>query len=331
MHYEILKEALSKLKAYYSDDTRTPKSDEFELQCKDVIEEVCREKGLTSFSVVKNGTKAFPDITFTLNGTKVGVEVKLHTSSDSWKINGNSAEASTSKRDLERIYILFGKFYNGKKEFDAKPMDKCICDIKMTHKARYCIDMRYDQDFCQQELNISYDELRSLHLKKRTAIIGRYLGLKSYDDMLVTEKKVLIAESFLLFPELFSSKRNKYDRVNGWLFGHNILCKNVRDWFTSRGKYSYNEYRIPKIYGTLAEVKSEFLKEIINIPSVLLKYAWEREVSDIVDERFNIWLQLIAQMHASPTVENAEFLSGGVCDNLSFLETIRSILSNKDT
>lgn len=327
MHYEILEKVLLKLNAHYSTAANAPTSDDFESQCKIEIENVCTERGLTDFSVVKNGANAFPDITFTLSGTKVGVEVKLHTSSDSWKINGNSAEASTSEKDLERIYILFGKFYNGTREFDVKPMDRCICDIKMTHKARYYIDMKYDNDFCQQELNISYDDLRNLQLRERKAIIGRYLGLKEYENMPLEQKRLLIAESFLLFPEIFSSKPNKYSRVSGWLFGHNILCKNVRDWFTSNGKYSFNEYRIPKIYGTLAEVKSEFHKLISEAPSALLHYAWEVDPPVDKDERLNLWLQLVEQKHESPVVRNAELANGQVCSNLSFSNTIRSILN----
>lgn len=328
MYNEIFQEALLKLNAYYS-SIDVPKSDAFELQCKTAIEEVCAEKGLSDFSVVKNGKNAFPDITFTLNGTKVGVEVKLHTSSDLWKTNGNSTEASTSENGLERIYILFGKFYNGTREFDIKPMDRCICDIKMTHKARYYIDMKYDNDFCQQELSISYDELRNLQLKDRKAIIGRYLGVKQYNNMPPAEKKLLIAESFLLFPEIFASKSNKYSRVTGWLFGHNILCKNVRDWFTSNGKYKFKEYRIPKIYGTLAEVKSEFHQLLARAPSALLNYAWEMAAVPVdKNDRFNLWLRLIEQNYESSVVKNAEFLNGQICNNLSFSITIQSILND---
>lgn len=138
----------------------------------------------------------------------------------------------------------------------------------------------------------------------------------------------MVAESFLLFPEIFSSKPNKYSRVSGWLFGHNILCKNVRDWFTSNGKYNFNEYRIPKIYGTLADVKSGFHKLISEAPSALLSYAWEVDIPDDIDERFNLWLQLVEQKHGSSVVENAEFSSGEACSDLSFPNTIRSILNS---
>lgn len=343
MEEAIIKLIIEKLKAISF--SKIPSSREFEEACKTAISQVESIENVD----YKKGSSRFPDITFSIGGSKIGVEVKLITS-NTWKAKGNSAVASTAVKELDEIYILAGRFVEGTlPEYKIKPMKECISNVKVTHNPRYEIDMGYTGgDFCENAFRVKYDCLRTIPQKEREVIIGRYVAEDRYKKLITneSEKNKILAECFILFPEMFSDKKAKFARMNGWLFGSRILSGNIRDYVSGSGKIEYKGVKIPKIYGTLASVRIEFFKRIERIPSDVLEYAWKEEVSagELLDStaiipsgkevRFALWLDLICKMHLSygtTKVEHVKTKDGAdIPDHeLEFEATIKDILKVK--
>src|SRR3989344_6091119 len=103
-----------------------------------VFEQMCEAAKGTTFegTVRQTGTHAFPDI---IANKYFGVEVKM-TVNDHWTSTGNSVLESSRIEDVERIYIMFGKF--GEK-FDPRYRlyQECVPEISVTHPPRYRINM----------------------------------------------------------------------------------------------------------------------------------------------------------------------------------------------
>lgn len=202
--------------------TKTPSSSEFEVACKTAISQV---DGIENVDY-KKGSSRFPDISFSLGESKIGVEVKLITS-NTWKAKGNSAVSSTAVKGLDEIYILAGRFVKDTPpEYKMKPMGECISNVKVTHNPRYEIDMGYvEGDFCKNTFRVKYDCLRTIPKKEREIIIGRYVAEDRYKKLIANKSKKnnILAECFILFPEMFSNKPSKFARMNGWLFGNKFF------------------------------------------------------------------------------------------------------------
>lgn len=338
MEEAIIKLIIEKLEAISF--SKTPSSSEFEEACKTVISQV----GSIENVDYKKGSSRFPDINFSISESKIGVEVKIITS-NTWKAKGNSAVASTSVRGLDEIYILAGRFVEGKPpEYKMKPMGECISNVKVTHNPRYEIDIGYrGGDFCKNAFRVKYDHLRTIPKKEREIIIGRYVAEDRYKRLTARKKNEVLAECFILFPEMFSNTQTKFARMNGWLFGSRILSGNIRDSVSGNGKFNYKEFKIPKIYGTLGSVRVEFFKRIEKIPSDVLEYAWKEEVSagELLNSaaiippgkeaRFALWMDLVCKIHRSygtTKVEHVKTKDGVNITNpdLEFDATIRDVL-----
>lgn len=261
MEETIIQEILKKLED--SKFEKIPEPKDFEERCAHIIGDVLKVE-----IDYKHGSNRFPDITFKYGEHNIGVEVKRIKSS-SWKIEGNSAAASTSVENLDEIYILAGKFSKDKDsdelaaEYKMRPMGECITDIKVTHKPRYEIDVnRPDgKEFCEEMFRVKYDTLRLMEEERREAIVGRYVAEVKYEQWVKNDENIqndLLAEIFVLFPEVFSKHSyqnpHKFSRMSGWLFGHYICPKNVRDLISSKGQWKYEGFNIPKIYENLGNL-----------------------------------------------------------------------------
>lgn len=324
MEKTMIREILKKLED--SEFKNIPEPKDFEKICACIIADVLKVE-----IDYKHGSNRFPDITFNYGGQHIGVEVKRLKSS-SWKVDGNSAAASTSVEGLDEIYILAGKFSKSKEtdkftsEYKMRPMGECITDIRVTHKPRYEIDVaRPDgREFCEETFRVKYDALRLMEEERREAIVGRYVAEVKYEQWVKNDQNIqndLLAEIFVLFPEVFMKHtpqmNYKFSRATGWLFGHHILPRNFRDLFSSKGRWEYKGFKIPKIYETLDSVKMEFHNKIENLPPEILEYAWKEtlpcgntlfgrktNIPSDKDERIERWLQLVCKIHSDKHVEN---------------------------
>mgnify|MGYP003206065074 FL=1 len=210
---------------------------------------------------------AFPDI---IAETFYGVEVKS-TQSNHWKSTGSSIIETTRNKNVESIYMLFGKL-GGEPEFRCRPYEDCLYDITVTHSPRYLIDMETDKNnTIFAKMHTSYNELRNS--KDSIAQVRRY-----YRDLIKTEKKnvmpwwldeiedksnslivrhitsitaeekqKLIVQMYLLFPACMIE--SNYMEPAMWLVVyHKIVCHNMRDYFSAGGKARYlngQKLRVP--------------------------------------------------------------------------------------
>lgn len=259
-----------------------------------------------NINVSYHGGRKFPD--YSLNNItyeeQIGIEVKYHDSDDGWETLGNSAVASTQIGELEEIFILFGHFKKEPPEFTIKPMFNCICDIKTTHRPRYSLNMKSDDDFCTSKLGLSYAELRKLNEPQRKIIVNSYIAEKEYIEFHNRDDKDEIRiKCFILFPEVFSSSRQKYERMGKWLFANNIFCHNVRDVISASGRgeiSGFHDAMFPKLFCNFYQCSSLFKTELNNMHSSVLRRFWgplmkeEREIPADIDARRKLWLNLVS-------------------------------------
>lgn len=337
---EIFDLTIRELSAQKDLKAHIPKSDDLERAVKESLEFAIKEWNLgqqkkekKDIEVYLLGGKRFPDIIL-LNKSdseKIGIEVKLHTRGKSWTTTGNSAIASTQEPNLEAIYLLFGHFALADPEFKIRPIDECICRLDVTHKPRYQINMNYaGGDFCENEIGISYNQLRNLAKEDREVLVFSCVAKEKYTEIYHKNKKELnklIAKSFLLFPELFSyNPRIRYKRMTEWFFAQNILAPNVRDFFSSAGKVSIQKIGpspLPRVYTTLNQCRRQFHSAIKKTPKVILRHYWGVDCATSIPEdhkgRINLWLNLVTSHRkgAQEQIDGTEY---------NFRETIEKIL-----
>ena len=104
------------------------------------------------------GGKYFPDIV-TKKEFGFGVEVKKVTT-DSWSTLGNSIMESTRVKNIDKVYIFFGKLGNSL-DFKFRLYEDCLSDVVISHSPRYQVDMRVGPDqTIFSKMGITYDDLR---------------------------------------------------------------------------------------------------------------------------------------------------------------------------
>ncbi len=228
-----------------------------------------------------------------------GVEVKT-TASDSWKSVGSSIVETTRIEDVSKIYMLFAKLGGDFAEFRCKPYEDCLDTISLTHQPRYQIDMELAEKKREnifRRMNTDYDSFRILSEKNKINKVRQYfqatareghempwwigdaesetsvpMTIRFLNDLSVEEKRLLTIRMFILFPELFSDKREvKYKRAALWLCSRQALvCSNIRDFFTAGGRVKalgecHFEQSVPQILKRLYDSRDEVLA-LLNHP-----------------------------------------------------------------
>ncbi len=310
-YLEIFKITEKLLIQKYS-NTDIPNSNHFEIDVFEVLREAITEWNsqrapgdVLNIRSIHIGGSKFPDgyLHNVTDEEKVGIEVKFHRSADSWDTLGNSSIASRQVPDLQSIYIVFGNFGGNEPSFKIVRYDACIKDITRTHNPRYEISMDLNQDFCRDKLGISFDELRELPRGQREIIINSYMAEKDCTDLSDCSVDTIRAQSFILFPEIFSCDRDrKYVRLALWLFANDIFCRNVRDFISGSGRKAIDilgNDRLAKAFYRLYTCRHLFREETGKIHPTVLKRSWrENSASDIpdsADARIKIWLDLVCK------------------------------------
>lgn len=201
---------------------------------------------------------SFPDI---VAETYYGVEVKS-TQSDHWKSTGSSIIETTRDKNVENIYMLFGKL-GGSPEFRCRPYEDCLYDITVTHSPRYLIDMNINKDSTIfAKMHTTYNELRTS--RDSIAQVRRYyrdlikteqrkempwwldeiedrsnnLIIKHITSLSIEEKQKIMAQIYMLFPDCMIN--GNYMEPAMWLVAyHKIVSHNMRDYFSAGGKARY--------------------------------------------------------------------------------------------
>ena len=230
---------------------------------------------------------AFPDI---IAETFYGVEVKS-TQSNHWKSTGSSIIETTRNKNVESIYMLFGKL-GGNPEFRCRPYEDCLYDITVTHSPRYLIDMNTEKDkTIFAKMHLSYDQLRTstdsiaqvrryyrdvIKAEKRNVMPwwldeiedrSNNLIVRHITSISAEEKQRMIAQMYLLFPGCMIE--SNYVEPAMWLVAyHKIVCHNMRDYFSAGGKAHYLNGQelatpVPAIVKRFLDV-APFIKREIN-------------------------------------------------------------------
>lgn len=237
----------------------------------------------------------FPDI---IAKKFYGIEVKT-TISNHWKTTGNSVLEGTRVKNVERIYLLFGKLFEPV-EFKIKPYEDCLAEVVVTHSPRYLIDMNLNPgETIFDKLKIDYNDLRGLrnpikpitdyykaHLKPGESLWWMdnansvNVKIRVWSSLSLNEKAHLKAEAMVFFPEIFGGSPTKFTALTFWLLNaHGIINSNLRDSFTAGGKTNieYGDHKIlkaPKVIYNLISLLPAIKNIIHNTPSDFLKTHW---------------------------------------------------------
>ena len=222
-----------------------------------VFEQMCEAANGTIFegTIKQTGKNDLPDI---IANKYFGVEVKM-TIGDHWTSNGNSILESTRIEDVERIYIMFGKF-GGKLDIRYRLYQECLPEVSVTHSPRYRINMNLPLGkSIFDKIGVDYDTLRNdsnpiqkikdyyrSQLKDGEELwwIGQDDDdkevspiIKSYKNLNNTEKENFILEAMIFFPEMFGNSNTKFERAAAYLIAqYNAVSANLRDKFTAGGR-----------------------------------------------------------------------------------------------
>lgn len=200
--------------------------------------------------------QAFPDVA--IAGTGAGIEVKF-TTNDTWKSVANSVLETNRVREVEKVYLIFGKM-GGVPDVRWGSYEACVMHVRTSHVPRFEVDLDARESLFTK-MGISYDEFRVSEMHQKMEHIRRYargrlrpgerlwwleddpneshslpIQARLYTTLTAEEKAWLRAEGLLLCPQIVSSgrSRHKYDDLVLYLLTyHGVLCHQARDLFSA--------------------------------------------------------------------------------------------------
>jgi len=281
-----------------------------------VFEQMCAAAKGTSFegTVTLTGTYAFPDI---IANKYFGVEVKM-TVNDHWTSTGNSVLESSRIEDVERIYIVFGKF-GGKLDIRYRLYQECLPEVSVTHSPRYRINMDLPMGkSIFDKIGVDYDTLRK-EANPIQRIKDYYRSklkdgeelwwidqdsedkavspiIKPFRSLSEKEKENFIVEAMILFPEMFGNSTTKFERAAAYLIAeYNAVSANLRDLFTAGGQVKLKIKRKNVVVPQMAyrlRVRAKAIKnKIETIDAKTLAYYWR--VNKLEKNRLKQWKKFL--------------------------------------
>lgn len=292
----------------------------------DVAAALCKAAVGTSFegSIQKISGQHFPDI---IAGRYFGVEVKS-SKDENWTTLGGSINESTRVRDVERIFLTFGKLTNPV-EFISRPYQDCLSDVVVTHYPRYKIDMMLRPgETIFDKMNVGYDALRHSdnpvkdviqyykHLLKpgerlwwldvdndnepNEAVASTSAKVRLWKTLTADEKHDFIISAYILFPEILGNAPDKYDNFSLWLVSnYGVVSTSMRDSFSAGGRVPVTVHN--KVYDLSRAVYNLYInKDVVqqklkSIPETVLKDLWKVPV--INSDRFGQWLTIVTNIN----------------------------------
>lgn len=264
--------------------------------------------------VKQTGTHDFPDI---IASKYFGIEVKM-TLSDHWTSTGNSVLESSRIENVERIYIMFGKF-GGKFDVRYRLYQECLPEISVTHSPRYRINMALPLGkSIFDKIGIDYDTLRrdADTIKKIKKYYRSQLKegeelwwidqdgddksvspiIKPFRNLNPEAKENFIVEAMILFPEMFGNNNTKFERAAAYLISeYNAVSANLRDNFTAGGQVEIRingkKIKLPQIYLNLKLNTKKIKQKLKNLDQEKLKYYWR--VNKLEKDREKQWKSLL--------------------------------------
>ena len=242
----------------------------------------------------------FPDI---VANKYYGVEVKS-TKDNKWTSVGSSILESTRIKDVERIYMCFGKL-GSPIQFKSRPYEECLSGIAVTHYPRYLIDMTLEKgNTIFDKMGIPYDKLRVMdnpvpsvaEYYRKKLKPGESLWwasatpnpekevvsptVKLFSTLSADEKTFLATCGCVFFPEVVSKSSTKYNRYSLWLATEKgIIDNNVRDDFSAGGQKPLHtksgiEVLMPAVFGRIEKNKELIMDILKNSKKETLEFHW---------------------------------------------------------
>lgn len=270
----------------------------------------------------------FPDI---IAETYFGVEVKS-TIKDHWTSTGSSIVESTRDKNVDNIYLLFGKLGGNPVQFKCRPYQAVMSEIAVTHSPRYLIDMNTKRgDSIFDKMGVSYDTFRTSddaiqqvrnYYRRKAELEGKIempwwlsdnseeatsaMTVRIWNEVPLAERDHLIAQMFILFPEVIAGK---YERASLWLCtAKSILNPNVRDTFSAGGKvYFVDKKKVAKSIGGYPKVFKIVVDHIDLIKTYLSNddfiegnFVWEFNKALNCSRPYAKWEKQIVQLSDAP-------------------------------
>ena len=293
----------------------------FESLLVNMLETAVKQQKLTNVIEIElvSGQR-FPDVVIHTKCAKLGIEIKT-SRSNGWSTLGGSIFESTRVKDVDCIYLFFANFSDKRNvEFRFKPIEDCISDVVITHKPRYAIDLDTEQTFFQKS-DVSYQTLQQA--KNPFAMIRGYMknkagknaelwwvsddsndhfdvkqlgpqSIRNFSSLTKVEKDQQIDELYALFPEILSTRTQKYEQLALYLVAKKgIVYTSLRDAFSAGGKFIFNGIEIPKYFKIITDPirLNRIYQSLTNLHPDLLEEYWEITGQE---NRTEIWLQKVS-------------------------------------
>ena len=321
------------------------KSKELENVVVNVMKELCGRTPFRAEEIRLVSAQYFPDI---IAEKYYGVEVKS-TKENHWTSTGSSIVESTRDKNVENIYMLFGKLGGKTAEFKCRPYEDCLSDIAVTHSPRYLINMELTKEqTIFSKMGVAYDQLRNAPdsieivrkyyrekaIKAKKKAMPWWLGtsaeesLEEHTDMNISlwvdngeyadpeRNKRLKAEIFILFPEVVSGN---YENAALWLCTRrSVVNFHMRDTFSAGGQQlKLNDellpFPLPHVVGELLESATLIKNYLLNSDDLDLDIS-EFRPELMLPNRYEVWLndiwKRIHQLKPYKRKETIEELGG---------------------
>jgi hypothetical protein len=300
----LLDKASAQLGEEIRESSKYHSPDAFQQRAFDVLQAVAKAEGSIEVKPTFH-PHAFPDVR--ANG--FGVEVKT-TNKDSWLSVGNSVFEGMRDPSVKDIYILFGKMGGMPSVKWGRYADR-ITHVRISHAPRFALEMDRDSSLFPK-MNISYDDFCKLSPEEKMRHIRQYsrgrlkpgerlwwledadspgmpLEVKLYMSLSQADKIKLRAQGALLFPQIMSGSRVKYNDVAFFFLKyHSVFCPQTRDLY-SAGSVAGKERGGNYLQRSLKNIEDQIAKAAEELPDELIEEYWGERVEP--ENRIKEWLK----------------------------------------
>lgn len=261
----------------------------------------------------------FPDIII----GKFGVEVKF-TEKNTWRSVANSISEGSRDENVSQIYILFGKM-GGEPEVRWAKYDDCVIHVRTSHVPRFEVEMT-GRESLFSKIGISYLDFSNLPMEQKMLHVRSYVrgrikpgeyywwvesqeqknlnhdAVKLFSNLTIEQKKQLLSECLLLFPNLIGSASvaDNYQFSLHLLKNHNVLCPNVSCLFDL-----YNHaptMDLTHIKSVIITLQSEIRLASHRISNEIWALCWGQAIQP--DDRMSAWIDKCDQIEKKLSVKS---------------------------